>query len=44
MAIFTETFVISQLGGFLGILLGILLGSGIAIAIGFLILPCLGWQ
>ena len=32
---FTETFVISQLGGFLGILLGILLGSGIAIAIGF---------
>jgi putative ABC transport system permease protein len=32
---FTETFVISQLGGILGIILGILLGSGIAIAIGF---------
>ncbi len=32
---FTETFVISQLGGILGIILGILLGSAVAIALGF---------
>jgi putative ABC transport system permease protein len=32
---FTETLIISQLGGFIGILLGILLGSVIAISFGF---------
>lgn len=32
---FTETFVISQMGGFLGIILGVLLGFGIAIGLSF---------
>lgn len=32
---FTETFVISQMGGIIGIILGILLGSGIALGFGF---------
>ncbi len=32
---FTETFVISQMGGLIGIIFGILLGSGIAIGFGF---------
>lgn len=32
---FTETFIISQMGGFLGILLGILLGTAIALGFGF---------
>ncbi|SHI48194.1 ABC transporter permease [Flavobacterium haoranii] len=33
---FTETFVISQIGGILGIIFGILLGSGIAMGFGFI--------